>query len=600
MTENSAGQNRTALVASVFLVFSVLLYLPGTIFFSNLNEFSLLVEDLLKIFLPTALFAIACSMAVVVLLPIASRIRLISVVFAFGALFWIQGNLLVWTYGTLDGSDLQLETHWRNGLIDTPIWVLIILIALWLPKKFVKTISPIAIVIMAIQTISLVVAAGVTQTKSEGSTARAYSIDETGKYEFSSDRNVILIVLDAFQSDVFLEIISEEPKYAETFQGFTYFRNAVAASSFTELAIPALLTGKVYDNSRPRAEYLREAYLEYGITAELKREGFWVDIYPWVGWGNESIYFDEAIASNVTKVDRRETAEATFTEKKAKEALYLADLSAFRVVPHFLKAFIYNDQSWRVTDVVSSLMPERAKHAVSNNDEYSIGYLVDRAPKDLSIDRTMPVFKYFHLSGAHSPLTVGEDLTFSGIPIPFSRRNYVLQAKANLLYLGQLFEKLKRAGIFDDSMILVVGDHGSAGNSEMLIDPPTTAGAPQQLQGTDRNFQLDKARAIPLMLVKQGGSTGRLETSNAPVATVDIPATIRDELGIDSSARESSVFRVETKSSRDRYFAAFEYLKQRSAYVDDITLYRISGDSWKDESWSFVEVRSAGLPAKTD
>src|SRR5690606_15040160 len=104
------------------------------------------------------------------------------------------------------------------------------------------------------------------------------------KYAFSAEQNVILIVLDAFQSDVFDDIIKQEPKYASRLVGFTYFPDAVAGANFTEIAVPALLTGQIYDNGRPRQDFMREAFLKTGITTLLNSQGFVADIYPWLGW----------------------------------------------------------------------------------------------------------------------------------------------------------------------------------------------------------------------------------------------------------------------------------------------------------------------------
>ena len=54
-----------------------------------------------------------------------------------------------------------------------------------------------------------------------------------------------------------------------------------AGGSYTELAIPALLTGRIYDNSEPKESFLSAAYLNDSIFARLKRSGVRVDIYPW-------------------------------------------------------------------------------------------------------------------------------------------------------------------------------------------------------------------------------------------------------------------------------------------------------------------------------
>ncbi|MEX2123344.1 MAG: sulfatase-like hydrolase/transferase [Woeseia sp.] len=586
----------TVVLAVAFSLFSVLLYLPGALYFSNINEFSLRLDDLLLIFLPAWLVSVVCGVALVFLLPRVVRGRLVSVLFGLGLLLWMQGSLLVWQYGTFDGRGIQWDTFWTNGMIDSPVWVLVFALALAAPAKFIKTGRVAAMVVMAVQCTLLLLSAVAAQWKTDDPSVRNYAIDNTPKYAFSGERNVILIVLDAYQSDVFQEIIAQEPEYSDYFDGFTYFRDAVAGSNYTELAIPALLTGRMYDNSQRREDFLREAFLEYGITTRLKHDGFIVDIYPWVGWGNESIYFDEAIASNLTKIDAQEVSEPTFTEKKGKEALHLLDLSFFRAAPHFLKRFVYNDQKWFITYAATYFLPEGVKKVVSTDNQFAISTFLAQAPSALPIDRGTRVFKYFHLAGVHSPLEVDEELNFTNQVFPFSRRSYVLQAKANLRYLQEFFEKLQDAGIYDNSLILVLGDHGSGESPEMYIEPANAGTKPLQLEGTKRNFRRDKARAIPLVLIKRIGASAPLEISNAPVSLRDVPATIISELELETSTERPSMFHLDPRAPRVRYHGAFEFSPNKSGFVDAITLYRIEGDSWLNESWTVDGILTPVMP----
>jgi hypothetical protein len=52
-------------------------------------------------------------------------------------------------------------------------------------------------------------------------------------YQFSPEKNVLIIVLDGFQGDVFQEIIDESPQYRKRFDGFTYYRDALGGYPVT-------------------------------------------------------------------------------------------------------------------------------------------------------------------------------------------------------------------------------------------------------------------------------------------------------------------------------------------------------------------------------
>ncbi|NIO41951.1 MAG: hypothetical protein GTO41_18350, partial [Burkholderiales bacterium] len=67
---------------------------------------------------------------------------------------------------------------------------------------------------------------------------------------FSTEQNVVHIVMDGFQSDIFSEII-EDPENSDLkkqLQGFTVFRDNLGAFPYTQVSIPAYLSSKLYRN----------------------------------------------------------------------------------------------------------------------------------------------------------------------------------------------------------------------------------------------------------------------------------------------------------------------------------------------------------------
>jgi hypothetical protein len=577
-----------------FASFFVVLLVPFDILFSNLNEFSLTTTDFLKIFVPAWIASIFALLALVYVLPARTRHIYAALLVCLGTTFWLQSSFLAWNYGPFDGSDIDWSAYRSNGFIDTPVWLIVIGLGLRYPKQLIRIGAPIAMLLIALQLITVVSQATSIDSENGEGEKRHFAIDYSSKYHFSSERNVILIVLDAFQGDIFYEIISEEPEYAEFFIGFTYFRNAIAGGNYTELAIPAILTGQTYDNTVPRDVFLKDSYRKHGISTILKKSGFHAELFPWIGWGNESIFFEEAIASNFRQINAKTRVGPTFTEKKAKEALHLLDLSIFRSVPHVLKRYVHNEHKWFVTYIATYLVPDEIKTTVATDNQFEIATFIKQAPDRFPADRNDPVFKYYHLKGAHAPLTVSEDLEFTTDVLPFSKQAYVYQAKANLLALKEFFFRLKISGVFDNSMILVLGDHGSGGSPDLYIVPEGASRDPMRLDGSPRNFRRDKARAIPLVLIKPLNASGALKTSVAPVATTDTPATILAELEVDEQSPSISMFDIQEDDPRIRYHGAFDYSPNKGDYVADITLYKVSGDSWADESW---EVDAVMRPA---
>ena len=283
-----------------------------------------------------------------------------------------------------------------------------------------------------------------------------------------------------------------------------------------------------------------------------------------------------------------------YSEQNAKEVLHLVDLSLFRAVPHFLKRFVYNDQKWFTIQLATKLVPTALKQSISNDNQFEANVFVRDALARLEVVESKATLKYYHLKGAHRPLSVDRELTFTDEIIPFNRENYIVSIKANIRSLGQFLERLKIEGIFDRSLILIAGDHGSGNSPDVYI------GQRENVPTNDvnkRNFKRDKARGVPLFLVKRIGASGPIALSDAPVSLMDIPATVLAEMDIDSPSAGRSVFEIGPGQSRARTYGAFDYSANRSDYIGPLTIYEVNGNSWLDSSWS---VKRVALPGVSD
>ena len=584
---------REPLFVLALLLFTVGVSLPAVLYFNNAKEFSINLADLLWVSVPAFLLCMAICAALVWALPFLRRPRPVALLFVATLLLWIHGNVLVWQYGPLDGRAIDWSLHRQKGIVDASLWGLALALAMWKPRPIVRAAAFLAPLLLVLQAAALIwTGATMPKVRVEG-TVKAYDIDPAPKFSLSRDTNAFLIVLDEVQSDIFSELVTNDETLARIFEGFVYFPDAVAGGSYTELAIPALLTGRIYDNSEPKESFLSAAYLNDSVFSHLKRSGAHVDIYPWVGWANETIYFDEAIADNLVRKDGTESREAAaLTEKGAKEIVHLADLALFRSAPHFLKPVVYNDQRWLIMGLVSNFVSDEVKATVSTDNEYETSVFADQAERELRVDRDGRVFKYYHLKGGHSPLSVTEDLRVTTDPVPFSRQNYSRQVRLSIQSLGRFFAQLERLGEFDDSLIVIASDHGSGMSPEVYLG--TSAGtklqSPPGVAESRRNFAKDKARGVPLLLVKRAGSTGPMVVSQKAAAAVDVPATIVAEFVATVPSRGESLLDGAQSRTRTRNYAAFDYSENRTSYVGPITLYSITGSSWDDASWSIADV----------
>jgi hypothetical protein len=435
----------SSLLISFFFAGTLLFFGPVHLYFTNILEFSSSFSEVALFFIGLTVLGTALLATVMALLKGSAHEKAVSVVLGLAVCLWVQGNILVWRYGLLDGRDIDWSAKRVCGLIDTPIWVLLIgsslMAARWLHKLAPKV--SVGLVLTQIISVSLAIAQapGVSRSPLAGLGAR----EEI--FRFSSERNVVVLVLDAFQGDVFQQIIEEDPQYREMFDGFTYYRNALGGYPSTYPTVPLILTGRYYDNSIPIQDFIKETFDGASLPKLLKQRGYQVDLMSY----GKTIYSDEAIASvtvDIDKVVRRDSAIG--------EAASVIDLTLFRHLPHFTKKYVYNDQAWLFANLVMNKTLGRFPPTHRN----SIVFMRELADQ-LNVSSEQPTFKYLHTYGSHPPVRFDERLQYA--EMTNSRENYRKQAKGNLRLVEGFLDSLKRFAAYDNTMLFVIADHGLAG-----------------------------------------------------------------------------------------------------------------------------------------
>jgi hypothetical protein len=595
-----SDKTETALWATACFCFSLLVFVPSGLFLINQAAFPFNFKELLFCSIPLALLlTLALSLPLRWLEgPLPKKIAVLLVALSF--LIWFQGKVMGWPYGPLDGRTIPWKEFQVQGMIDAALWISVIAICALRTSFFYGLLRWIAKILIFTQLVSVAITAF--QTQKEMADLSMTQVDQTSKYEFSKNKNVIVLMLDEFQSDVFQEIIKQDKKFEEIFDGFTYFRNALAAFSVTELAVPAILTGRFYDLSESPKVFLKEAFLSGSLPKVLKEHGFQADLFPLPG--TDSVYMDETIASNFKKpVKGKGGIEWS-------DLLLLFKFTMLRSLPGPVKKFVYDPREWLPSGrpgmaKTGSGGPNRSKFqglpgAVkrSVNDHHGEGPLAEShgvaetRPDDLNssnidlkffanmtvrarFETGKNTFKYFHLMGMHPPLRLNEQRqTLPGIEL--NRKNYTSQAKAYLILCKTFLEVLKQSGAYDHSLLLIMGDHGCGRSKDLHVD---TAG-----DSRESDFPYNIARGMPLMLVKPFGSRGEMKVSDAPVSLADIPKTVMSELKMESDFPGISMFEQNDDIHRKRYFG---YVNKVGAsnVIKFITLCSVSGFSWLSESW---------------
>ncbi len=553
----------TSLTVSAFFALTALVFAPSQIYLTNAIDFGtdyfLLLGYLFMIALPV--FLLLAILTTLSAKYFTAHQKIIVLILSISFLLWLQGNILVWDYGLLDGSKIEFNNYFVA--FDAVVWIAIIVVTLIKSSFLYKHTKIISAGFIVIQLISTTVLA---YNHPEAFNPSRYQIDTTNEFTFSKDKNVIILVLDAFESDVFQQVIDEDESYRTIFDGFTYFRDGMAGEPITRTSVPNIMTGQYYDNSIKFSDFLKQAYFSNNsIPKVLKQENFEVDCFPYYP---NLVYQDPSILSNLVES----------TSVKNSTLIDIYDSTLFRYLPDLVKKYIYNDGRWFLQNMISD------QPAVSTSGNIT-RYLTDGQQITFSeralelydvalINRMMTysnvvggrnIFKMYWLHGDHMPYLLNEKLEYEDM----GDYGYERQAKGSLQIVKIFLDELKSLGVFDNSMIFIIGDHGLGIFGEAIQN-----------------------RANPLFLVKRFSDQGPITISDAPVSLSDIPKTIFSELGLKGDFTGESVFDVNESESRERRFL---YYKNNNETV--MNEYIVTGPVHSSYSWHFTGNEYVYAPA---
>lgn len=581
-TENRVSLRIALLLASVTLIVTAVLFPALTVYFGNVYDFAVSWRDLIG---PAVLLVAVFSgllFVMTVALPERWSTRVLSILVMLSLAAWVQANLLVQDYGVLDGGAIPWRDYTLQGVVGLLVWVA----ALFVAWRFTRVVSSnamtLCVALLAVQ------AAGLSFTVRQAPQPPShhfYSVLEHDKYRYSQESNVIVLVLDAFQADIFGEIIHNMPEYRQALRGFTWFHDTLAGYAKTYPSIPLMLSGQWYENTEPVSDFMRRAYMDNSVPRFLRDEGWDVGLHPLF---ERTFHFDDRVASNFVR-DRSEADRmAAFGE--------FLDVGVFRSLPHFLKPLWLNDYQWHVRRWVMQLPIAETTDLAgasgtigrSEHPHASIRWLEDMEAY-ASADADAPVFRFYHLFVPHAPFALDESLEMANFPI--NREGFHRHSVAALNLTLRFLERLQALDVYDNSYIAIVSEHGG-GEYRVGVD---TAFLPDHRNDQDRGAQPGSVPAehhesgLALMLLKPPGASGDLEISDRAASVADLADTlvayVDDRQTYGGMDLFSENWPFTDGEQRERRYLFYRFDGWTDDYLPPMTEYRVTGHSWMQQSW---------------
>lgn len=531
-----------ALPVMLCLCFTVLFFGPVEITASSADS---LVFGLADTALVTGIFSFAVVIVSSFLLA-ALRGRIFnytaSVIFAATLGSYIQGNFLSGRMGALTGDAIAWQEYTGAMLGNLAVWVIVLLAVfflLYLNKKiWTNALQLISCLLVVMQLAGL---GSILASQQNGETPeKEVYLSDREITDFSKNKNVLVFLLDRLDYDYIEQVLAQDPGFFDRLDGFTSYTNAIAEFARTRPGASFMLSGFEEGAYRmPAEEYFEKQWTAGGrnLLADLNAAGFTVDLYgDTLGMIGSGQGFEQYV-SNLSTVE-----EKLNYVRLLKNVL---NLSFYRYAPQVMRPFF-----WCYTDDVNrGLYPESGRYEI---DEAKY------APRFSQLQLTdQKYFKFYHFNGPHPPYTLNED----GTRTAGTETDAVRQTKGCFRILYGIFDQMKAEGIYEDSTILILADHGSAVSDHEPVTKATTIG----------------------LFYKPAGASGeKLAYSGAPVSHKNIPATVMKAAGADYAAYGTPLDEVAEDAQVVRHF----YKSVMAGdHENEVYVYDITGDARVFENW---------------
>lgn len=529
-----------ALISSLLLCSTLFFLLPASVYSGgNESEFTWPISRLLAEMWPWAAGVVAVS-TLVGMAPGGMGRAWAVLLAALAAISVLHGVFLFVPLPVLDGlSDIKTS----STLIST--LDLVFMAAIFLAALVVswRTPSWVSLQLGFVALVSLLYAAFIVSTDSK---QVPDSAEDASLYSFSRDKNALIVLLDGMQSDVFEDVYSKAK-----LDGFTYFPDTAGVSPTTFLAMPTIHSGQFYDGKRSIKDIYADWVVENSFMADLARAGYSSQVInPILSRCPEGTSYCETDGTLLS---------GPITQRRV-EAARLFDVSLLRVVPVVFRDVVYNDGRWLVSNAVKKA--DESHFAVEGSQ------VLRRMAENISTYSDKPTVKFLHLFSTHLPVVINQRCEFVGETVGFSRAAFSDQVGCALAAVSDLFYSMKRAGVYDNTAIVLMADHGTSG-----LDNARFESSDARISATLVGI------ANPTLAFKPIRATGQMITSPNSMSLADIAGFVCEQVK-DCSAPE----RGERIFNRYTWDAAY----WRAEALPDLTRFEVIGPVWRESSWRKV------------
>ena len=459
----------------------------------------------------------------------------IGVIFAL----YIIGNFMVVDYGAMDGLIPRWERFRKEGILQVAVFVIIPLVSLIISlviknkEKVLKAFGGLSVCLLLVLVFTLVSILVTTGLKKDPE----YIVTADHEFELSKEQNVIVFIIDTYDSKIFDDMLSEDyDKYASLLKDFTYYPDTTSMYAATELALPQIITGIPYYNETTYGEYLKKSFSDSKMLEYLRSNDYSTGIYTTCRMPQDEMALQ---FENVKYMERTVSSHRRL-------AGYMYKFLGFRYMPQPLKKYF-----WFYPDEMRSGLESTKDDSIEVF--YDNNYLFDSKIKEMKDAHEGKAFRIYHIDGVHAPFSISSDFS------PSSGETSIEEEGRGIMYVvDHLLNSLRENDLYENSAIVIMADHG----------------------------YFDK-RSNPLMLIKGVGEDHLFEVSDKMISYSYLQDIIISLCESKTSADAVKEDKSEQNGRKYLYYAWNKDLKDY-AYASTITEFDVNGHARDIDDYKMI------------
>lgn len=440
-SKDNSSRNRYIEIGAPIAFFCSLFLLTGPLelFAYNRNDFVFNLNDFLPYMLIYAFFMVVFS---VVLLSEYVPERLANFtrisIFIYCVCSYIQQMFLNGDMNEMEGN----AQHWSLNVVvvNTVLWGILIVLGVILcrTKKKNQIITYVSAFIAGVQIITFITILLTGNVIGN----RNQQLVETDNYVLSPNENLVVFILDAYDTQMLDKVLEDDSSYLEPLHDFTYYTNMTSRYAATDGSMPYLLTGRIAEEE----ETYMDIYNKSTFLKDIKEYGYDINVLTAAYYIEP---FEAGIVDNITE-------DYFCTLDFEKTVSQMTKCVRYRSAPFIVKPYYYYE-NYHLTNIIY------------DTDVYLFGtdadFYAEMYEKGIDVDSNVEhQMQVYHLYGAHAPYYLTEDAQLN------YESNPIAQWKGSLRIVYDYIEKLKEQGLYDSTSIIIMADHGLNRSQRVAMD----------------------------------------------------------------------------------------------------------------------------------